>query len=322
MILCFHMPLFYFISGLTFSPAKYDGLKGALQAKSKGIGLQYACFEILGIILNFSLLALKSSYAADVSLLSAFIGIFFPDENIGHDVTMGFWLVYDIIINNWIALSVYWSRKSKRYTSLVLCVLYLTLLSLSNTNIIVRLAYGLMFFLAGTYFMQILSRHKLSLKPQPAITGGGKCVRLLIAVSILILLKYTSRWNTPVFMFMPEVGQPVVFIFNAFIGIVAFLILSVVIQKNSTLEWIGKNTLAIMFSHFALMRAWNMIMNSTFPSLEQTYGEHVWIFFPFWIFKAAGVLLMACLFAYVMNQWFPSLIGKGKLKTWVSEKLS
>ena len=153
------------------------------------------------------------------------------------------------------------------------------------------------------------------------VGGGYKFTYLLIAIAILVLLRYTSIWNLPVFMYKPELGQPLIFIFNAIIGIVALLILSVVIQKNKILEWIGRNTLAIMFSHFVLMRVWNMVMNFAFPSLKQTYGEFVWAFSPFWIIKVVGVLMMASLFAYVMNRWFPSLIGKGKLQAWVSERL-
>ena len=115
-------------------------------------------------------------------------------------------------------------------------------------------------------------------------------------------------------MYKFEVGDIFIFTINAVLGVVAFVMLALFIKSNYIFEWIGRNTLPILFSHFALQRFFYLIANTLFPALKKYYGEYVWSTTPFWIITFIFLVLMSGLFACVMNRYFPSFIGKGRLK--------
>lgn len=120
--------------------------------------------------------------------------------------------------------------------------------------------------------------------------------------------------NVPVYMYKFEIGDIRLFGFNAILGTFSCVILALFIKTNSFMEWIGRNTLAILFSHFALQRFFYLVINIIFPSMKKEYGEYVWSMTPFWIVTFIFLVPAACLFAYIMERFFPSFIGKGKLK--------
>ena len=312
MILCFHMVLFYFISGLTFSPSRYVTLRNGIKAKFLGIGLQYICFSMMGIALYYALafMGLQEN-GHTVSLFKAFAGMFFPDGHIGMLVTMGFWFVYDIIVLDLICLTVYFSYKKQKWQLCVLPVIYIVCMSFANIDIVLRQSVGLLFFLLGQQTMNMMQSkidfRKLSL-------GGGKCTLIFISVILLIVLYYSSFCNIPVYIYKFEIGDIFIFTINAVLGIVAFVMLALFVNSNRVFEWIGRNTLPILFSHFALQRSFYLIANILFPSMKKDYGEYVWSTTPFWVVTFVFLVLASSLFAYMINRYFPSLIGKGKLR--------
>lgn len=312
MILCFHMVLFYFISGLTFSPSRYGSLKSGLRIKILGIGLQYICFSLMGIVLYY-VFAFMGLYdkGHTVSLFNTFVGMLFPDGHIGSLVTMGFWFVYDIIILDLICLTVYYSCKRRDWSLCILPAIYIVSMYFANIDVILRQSVGLLFFILGKLTMNMMQSKidfsKLSL-------GGGKYTLIIISAIMLSVLYYSSFFNKPVYMYKFEVGDIFIFTINAVLGVVAFVMLALFIKSNYIFEWIGRNTLPILFSHFALQRFFYLIANTLFPALKKDYGEYVWSTTPFWIITFIFLVLMSGLFACVMNRYFPSFIGKGRLK--------
>lgn len=150
MVLCFHMALFYFVSGLTFYPSKYGCLRNGLKVKSLGIILQYICFSIMGILLYYILAYFGLNRdESPVSLLNSFIGVFFPDGNNGTLVTSGFWFVYDIIVIDLLCITIFYSYKQRRFWWCVFPLIYMVCMSFSNHNIIFRQVVGLFFFILG-----------------------------------------------------------------------------------------------------------------------------------------------------------------------------
>lgn len=157
MILCFNMALFYFINGLTFLPSKYGSLKNGLRIKFLGIGLQYMCFSLIGIVLYYVFAFMGfHERGHTVSLFKALVGIFFPDGHIGSLVTMGFWFVYDIIVMDLVCLTVYYSCKRRNLSLCILPVIYIICMSLANMDVILRQSVGFLFFILGKQTMNMM----------------------------------------------------------------------------------------------------------------------------------------------------------------------
>ena len=308
MILCFHMSLFYFASGITFDASRYINYSSSLKAKLLNIVLPYLCFELMGIVLNLILYIIDVPDIKYVPIYKSLIGIVFPDGGIGKNTVMGFWFVYDIIIINLISLSVAFFRRKPGVV--IPIVIYIILMFCLNYDICLRHVIGLSFFTLGIIFRRCFLKSRKSETLQ-----DGRKLYLYISVLLLLLLFKTSFLNEPVLLYKIQIGNIGLFYFNAIIGIVSLVALSIFIFKNQLLEYVGRNTLPILFSHFYLLRFFYMMANLIFPSMKREHGEFVWSESPYWIITFIIVMMLSCLFSVVVNKYFPSFIGKGKLRS-------
>lgn len=310
MLLCFHMVLFYFISGMTFSGKKYSTLCAGIKSKAVNIVLPYLCFEILGIGLYYMLSYLHLTDDGEpISLFKCIVGIFLPVGRYGSNVTMGFWFVYDVIVINSLCLIMYFLRK-KVALLLFIIVGYFCCMGILDMKLCGRLIIALSFFLMGKFYMN---------KNALCQMGGGNL--FVITVISCIILYFTSFFNEPVLLYKMQIGNMVWFMINSALGIAFMLSLCILIRSNKFLEFIGRNTLTILFCHFAILRFFRMTMNAIFPNMKEIYGEYVWATTPFWLITFTFTLLCSCFFAWAVNRFCPSLIGKGLLKKRITQIL-
>lgn len=151
MILCFHMGLFYFISGMTFNPSSYNDLRNALKKKTVGIILPYLCFSIMGSVCYMLLKYTHLGWLGDHSLSKVLIGIVLPvGGDIGVGVTQGFWFVYDIIIIYLTNIFIFFCIKNKSTKYLLPIVSYLVIIiSLNGFIMLARQTIGIILFYLG-----------------------------------------------------------------------------------------------------------------------------------------------------------------------------
>lgn len=128
------------------------------------------------------------------------------------------------------------------------------------------------------------------------------------------VLNQTSQMNTFVYFYKFDVGNIIMFVINCFIGIGMMVCLAVSIQKNKILEYIGRNTLPIMFVHFYMQHIYYFLINKLIPSLKIELGEYAWSMFPYCLTTFMFVTIASILWTLFVNRYIPSLIGKGKFK--------
>ncbi len=78
-IYSFHMPLFFFISGILFNPTKYDTLKTLLVSKVKTLLIPYVFFFFITYF--YWLIIEKNLRSIDVSWYKPLIGLFYGVED-------------------------------------------------------------------------------------------------------------------------------------------------------------------------------------------------------------------------------------------------
>ena len=154
MILCFHMGLFYFISGMTFCPSSYDSFKIAMKKKLSGIVLPYLCFTLMGSLFYFILKYIGLGWLGDYPLRKVLVGIFLPvGGNVGVGVTQGFWFVYDVITIYMVSICLYFTIKYKRMKYLIPIIIYISIITLLEGYIMLsRQLVGNLLFLIGYMF--------------------------------------------------------------------------------------------------------------------------------------------------------------------------
>ncbi|MCI8376151.1 MAG: acyltransferase [Lachnospiraceae bacterium] len=135
----------------------------------------------------------------------------------------------------------------------------------------------------------------------------GKIIRGGVFGLSMTLTIILSAYNTPIFMYMNQYGNKIAFILIGLLGIIAFVDLSFVFKESVFLNFIGKNTMIIYVTHFSVYRylreiVWEYLYDST--SLQSEF-PYYWI-----LFLAAMVLQFPII--YIANRFFPVLFGKRK----------
>lgn len=170
-ILSFHMPAFFILSGMCFHPKTrdYNSLM-LLKKKSKGLLWPYITFSLMGVLLYWLLLA-GTPKDKGVTVAQTLIGILWNDGQYGSIVTGGFWFIYDLI---WITVIHVLAKNINRNIQLALATfsfgsLYLYKADFYFSVEIMRISAGYMFFLLG----DLLVANKVEEKIGKMIRGGN-----------------------------------------------------------------------------------------------------------------------------------------------------
>lgn len=169
-ILSFHMPAFFMLSGMCFHPknSDYNSLM-LLKKKSKGLLWPYITFSLISVLLYWLLLA-GTSKDKGVTVAQTLIGILWNDGQYGTIVTGGFWFIYDLI---WITIIHVLAKNINRNIQIALATISFVSLYLYKADFyfsveIMRISAGYMFFLLG----DLLVANKAEDKIEKMIRGG------------------------------------------------------------------------------------------------------------------------------------------------------
>lgn len=161
-ILSFHMPAFFFLSGMCFH-SKSSNILEALKKKSKSLVWPYFTFSILGVVLYWLLLA-GTSKDLGVTVLQTVVGIIWNDGFYGSIVAPGFWFVYDLIWITLIQILTIRVNRSLKFCVVLLLSVYLYMYSSQFyfSSELLRILIGYSFFIVGELFVHVSNFLKVS----------------------------------------------------------------------------------------------------------------------------------------------------------------
>lgn len=241
-ILSFHMPFFFFCSGLV---SKSGDIKKILNKATTLVSpvILYGLFNILlWCILTACGFEEKYQYLC-------FAGFWFP------------LCIFYISILDVLVYKVYKKLQNTFKISISAILFQVIVASISfvlgsinalrvvgvENNIAITVV-GYAFYLIGRILIVFINRLR-------AFSFGYK--RIVFAgcgIVLFLVLFHTSRNNTPVYMYISDYGSTIWFLLNSLIGINALTLVSLSIKKNKVLEFLGQNSLIILFTHFPVHR--------------------------------------------------------------------
>lgn len=298
-IFSFHMPLFFFLSGVTFSTA--GQIKPFTLKKTKSILIPYLTF---GIITYFFWLTIGRHFGTDASLN---IEWWIPLLGMLYSNGINNWLVHNTPL--WFLPCLFLSEiflfllsnklKSKR--------LIITLLSISvigflfSLTSVPRLPWSFnilpqsLFLLSIGYFL----RNKFNF--------NSKVVRDFGITSVLgIVVFVLSVYNGPVDMNENHYGNYFLFLASAICGIGMIVLISKMIKSNNLIGFIGKNTLVIFTLHGVAISINKGILKFVFGVNLNIFDQNIFLNMLLAI-AVITVLLPVCVF---INQCAPWLTGR------------
>lgn len=258
-VYAFHIPLFFFLSGLVFSRERYVSFKDFLMRRVKGLIVPYVIFSFLTWLVwaVFSLVSHTPVESYWKPLLQTLIAQG-SDGYLIHNVPL--WFVTCLFL---VEIAYYFLSCLKDWIVIVVCILcaiigYVLVNKVDIfdfTTLPWSLEVALMaipFYALGNMTLKHIGHSKL-------IDGvrfhGILTTIIVIATSIVVF--FGARYNGSASMGHVNLGKnPYVFYFTAICGIVAFLgiciALSLIRENNKVLsyiKWFGKNSFRVMAIH-------------------------------------------------------------------------
>lgn len=246
-ILSFHMPLFFFCSGMLAKEISWKIYPSFLIKKIKSLMLPQLFIAITEMIyaILVELLLLKQITIKELSpiqwltswflLVLLYVSIMFP------------------VIMNIICI------KKRRNIYFLLLVEIIIIIITSRFKILTissieKIPVAIFFYTLG----YVLQQNEL-------MGGAEKRIMEKLWVIIFPILVLLADFNTPVRMYLNDYGNIILFLMTSLLGIALCYYFSEYMHFNSILTLFGKNSIIVFCSHFIIVKMFRLVINFCLP---------------------------------------------------------
>ena len=284
----FHIPLFFFLSGVVYSHKKYVNFFTFLKRSAKGLLIPYFIFAFICFCLW--VIGLKTDNLFSPEIIKQFLSIFYANSNNGLMIFNNIlWFLPTLFVTR--ILFAFIARLSVKTKVLVFVLILFSvfgyLFSIFAANI--KLPFGaetafsaIAFYGAGFLWNQsekakrLLSKYKYFL-----------FVLLLIIGAFISTIDFNT-YGQQIDMRLSHLNNYYSFYIAAFSGIFAWISFSVILNKNSLLEKIGRNSLILFAWHPIVFTYFGVILN---PILSSGLIKNIKLFIPL-IYTVTSIIVI------------------------------
>lgn len=286
----FHVPIFFFISGLLFALfPREENFKTFLGKRTKALLIPYVCFSIFNAVQTLGVLKIQHNLTAE-RLHSELIELLITGNGT-------VWFLVTLFLAEMIF---YGFKKSKSHVVMLSSALVLGLLAFVPWDgqynpfmVVVNRAMSAYSFIVLGYYTKKLVEQKKASKLVLSIALIG------LWIALLCLYPYNYEYFTGTFA---KPLESILTITSASLGFI--LLLSCLDKRIAILEYIGKNSLLFMLCHPTFIKIYIVLGVSkitAMPSGIQILGSIV-------VFII--ILTGTAVFGEIVRRWFPFAIGK------------
>ncbi len=298
-IYAFHMPLFFFISGVV-----YHQKKNFIWKQFKGLMIPYFIFSILSFLYWF-LIELHFREKRDgTNVLDQLLNIVYPmNMQGGYEFNIVLWFLPCLFITSTI-YHLCRSRICNKWLNVVLLlvsIIFTLMVKIKLPFFLYEMFYALPFYICGVLFSEVKQTFDdvKKIKPWIRISIGIICM-CCVFVYILSLSIY-GNMKTSVYSY----GY-VTFFICAMVLIICLYAIIKDVNSAGPLQWIGQNTLCIMLVHEPLKRI--IIKAYSIAISVDVESVRISLFHTFVLLII--VLVVSALITATINKHAKFLIGK------------
>ncbi|MEI7676034.1 MAG: acyltransferase family protein [Bacteroidales bacterium] len=299
-IYAFHLPVFFFISGVFCKPERYQSLVSFARIKAKTLLIPYVSLYLLSLIYWVTVES-RTPFVVDLRTIK---GLFYATDNGWMYPNGALWFLPALFVTEVLFYLTYKINHGK-YPLLPILIGFAAVGSLLSYFGAFRLPFGINSSFMAVFFLGIgylLKKQALNIDNRPNL------ISLLIALLLFLIMGCFAVLNQKPDMDYVKYGNPLLFILAAFSGIVATLYFSKGISPNRFLKFLGKNSLLIMGLQFPIIRG-VLHIYASFTNQSEHYIRNS-------ILDAlmCSVLAIAVVvpFIFLFNRYFYVLLGKQK----------
>lgn len=248
-IYCFHMPLFFFISGMVFNcDVKF---KDFLIKRLKSLYLPYLTFLTVDYLTGFIFVAAREglSFFLIKDAVVAFIM-----SITGTEITPN-WFTFNVPI--WFLCALFFAEIFlyfilKAPKKVLPIIILIGILGSYFIKIPIPFCISYLFPISVFFSAGYLLKNKLNkLSNFISFDSFAKTLFMyILAAMLLVTLIIKYRFNSPVSMLHLTFKNIVLFYFNSFIGIFTVIFISIVIKLKRPFIYFGKNSIIVLCFHY------------------------------------------------------------------------
>lgn len=312
-IYSFHMPLFFFLSGMVFSYDKYPSWRMFLKNKVKKLIIPYFTLGILIIILSI----LYNCYITRVYSINSFFSLlteYFKNLLLGnrlHENYYSFWFIptlfVSVVLFYFVAKII--DKKKNKFLLLMVFAIICYVIQVLLFKIVKGFYWSLdlvpialTFISFGYIFKNVDDKIKNKVL-------SFDYVYILIVVSVVLSYINYHYFGIPD-LFYCKLGSYYIFILTALLGIWIIMLVSKRISFSKIMEYIGMNSFIFYFFHSTLV----------FPICDYILwkvGKIINIIFSnnalFWMQICISTLMLIVI-SFLINKYMPFLVGRRRIK--------
>ena len=287
----FHMPLFFFISGLLYSPKHF--FKDFLIKKTKSLYIPYVIFFI--ITFAYWVLFERAYRGSEIPITYELIGLPYGTYEGGHLFFNGvLWFLPCLYVTEIIFFFIAKLQNKIGIIAGIICSFaigqFLLLKRIDFLPLGLHTAFNAILFYGVGYLSKTTL---LNLKDNSKISQVLFLIGCL-SIQMLYLGKYVSNIKI----------CTIPYSFLAFAGIGFYLILSNLLNKNRVIEYFGRNSLVILGLHAPIMRAFIFIAAAITHIGAETLRQNVF----FSIVISIIILLIMLVFTETWRRYVKPII--------------
>lgn len=249
-IYSFHMPLFFFISGLLHNN-KYNNFRGFTKRKFISIVIPYFILALILYIIWIPLIHFQGIVISKEDIIRNFIGIFYSQGSINY-MWWGIqlWFLPCLFITSVIFYFV--EKLNKRLV--IIYIFFISSIGFFLSEFIefnflwsfdIALV-GVLFYGSGFLLKDKLNNYRFKIR---------ELVYVCVAFIFFIIF---NKINGRIDMYSGNYNNVLLFLINSFLGIYISIVVSKVIYDGRVIRFIGTNTIIILAFH---IRALDLIKN-------------------------------------------------------------
>lgn len=298
MIYCFHMPMFFILSGTLLQNGK---TVSGMERRITNVYFPYLIWAFIFSsfnIRNFLLIL----YGTNESLIKA--------ESNGM-----LWFLSTLFFSGILTLAVLKYCKSKSRIILYIVVFVLVSFLLKKIHIISKIGLPLsadIVFLASSYMLigYLYINYYNGLLDRIKITSLNLFICIMFILTSVVAVFFSTSKGYPQ-MATLDVGNVIIYFVSSLLPCLGIVMLAKIFERTKlvsyALIWLGKNTMAIFILHRTLLYICKNII----------YKYSGILIFPMFVF----LILYCCVGAFIINRYCPWLVGKTKNNLRKGERL-
>lgn len=294
----FHMPLFFFVSGLFHSKTK--NYKEFFLKKTKVLLIPYFCFAIM-LFLFFLIISKNIGFSVNenLSIKENFIAIFIGTSIDGvSQMSWGgqLWFLLALFL---VANIMYFVDKFNFKAQILINFFFIELNIQLSKIIDFNLPWSLLTVLMAFNFYWSAEKLKKYILEKEI---KKKYIFIFLVINLLIIC-----FNSRVEMYSNIYGNRFLFILGAYSGILFIIFFSKeIVKRNRLMEYIGKNSIVVLAFHRKAQTITKVL------KVLGIYIESTGIIYD--VFYSVWQILLCVPLIIALNKYFPFILGKGNKK--------